>query len=269
MIGTLKHMKRGAKIAADNRMEARVSFDAIRCPVGARGCSTRRSRKRSRLRARPNSTSTASTSTSSSRASARSPPTRRRCSKTTPRAPPGVVTHVHGRREKNSAAFHSTHEGRRRAQARRRGRDARNSRDNPFRIRAFYNGAAPSKTSRATSARWWRARSCSRCAASASPSSPTSSRCSTPERSTNTNACAPGCPPACSTSPHQRSGTEEGQGRPRQTRRQVDRRAGAGGARREARRTPRLRREDADQHPQGHRALPQVFAALPLQHRIR
>lgn len=37
MIAKLKHMKRGAKIAADNRIAARVSFDAIRYPVGSPG----------------------------------------------------------------------------------------------------------------------------------------------------------------------------------------------------------------------------------------
>lgn len=37
MIAKLKHMKRGAKIASDNRIDARVSFDAIRFPVGSPG----------------------------------------------------------------------------------------------------------------------------------------------------------------------------------------------------------------------------------------
>jgi ferredoxin/flavodoxin---NADP+ reductase len=37
MIGRLKHMKRGAKIAADLGIDATVSFDAIRYPVGSPG----------------------------------------------------------------------------------------------------------------------------------------------------------------------------------------------------------------------------------------
>jgi ferredoxin--NADP+ reductase len=37
MIGNLKTMKRSAKIAADNGITARVSFDAMRAPVGAAG----------------------------------------------------------------------------------------------------------------------------------------------------------------------------------------------------------------------------------------
>lgn len=37
MIGTLKHMKRGAKIASDNRIQAFVSFDAVRFPAGSPG----------------------------------------------------------------------------------------------------------------------------------------------------------------------------------------------------------------------------------------
>jgi ferredoxin--NADP+ reductase len=37
MIAKLKHMKRGAKIASDNRIDARVSFDAIRYPAGSPG----------------------------------------------------------------------------------------------------------------------------------------------------------------------------------------------------------------------------------------
>lgn len=37
MIAKLKHMKRGAKIASDNKIDARVSFDAIRHPVGSPG----------------------------------------------------------------------------------------------------------------------------------------------------------------------------------------------------------------------------------------
>lgn len=35
MIGRLKNMKRGAKIAGDNQVAARMSFDAVRQPVGA------------------------------------------------------------------------------------------------------------------------------------------------------------------------------------------------------------------------------------------
>ncbi len=37
MIGKLKHMKRGAKIASDNKIDARVNFDAIRYPAGSPG----------------------------------------------------------------------------------------------------------------------------------------------------------------------------------------------------------------------------------------
>jgi NAD(P)H-flavin reductase len=37
MIAKLKHMKRGAKIATDNKIDARVSFDAIRFPAGSPG----------------------------------------------------------------------------------------------------------------------------------------------------------------------------------------------------------------------------------------
>jgi ferredoxin--NADP+ reductase len=37
MIANLKDMKRGAKIASDNKIDARVSFDAIRYPVGSPG----------------------------------------------------------------------------------------------------------------------------------------------------------------------------------------------------------------------------------------
>jgi NAD(P)H-flavin reductase len=37
MIGRLKHMKRGAKIAGDARIEARVNFDALRYPAGSPG----------------------------------------------------------------------------------------------------------------------------------------------------------------------------------------------------------------------------------------
>lgn len=37
MIARLKHMKRGARIASDNRITARVSFDAIRFPAGSPG----------------------------------------------------------------------------------------------------------------------------------------------------------------------------------------------------------------------------------------
>jgi len=35
MIAKLKHMKRGAKIASDNRIDAKISFDAIRHPAGS------------------------------------------------------------------------------------------------------------------------------------------------------------------------------------------------------------------------------------------
>ncbi len=37
MIGTLKHMKRAARIASDNGIDARVSFDAVRFPAGSPG----------------------------------------------------------------------------------------------------------------------------------------------------------------------------------------------------------------------------------------
>ncbi len=37
MIARLKHMKRGAKIASDNKIDTRVNFDAVRYPVGSPG----------------------------------------------------------------------------------------------------------------------------------------------------------------------------------------------------------------------------------------